>query len=129
MSVPQEYFVFKINIFKKLFLITAAVSLITFFLGGKGFALGFLVGGAISAAIFSLLYKYVLIMRGIKLPGRKRFIAGRALVIYAIMAAALLIGLKKGIPVFLGTAAGIFSLKVAIFAQVFGEKYASPRTH
>ena len=125
MNIPTEYFIFKVNVFKKIFIITTSIFLLTLVLGQKDFAFGFLVGGLLSFAIFSLLYKYILVMRGLDAPQRKKFITLRMLIIYAIMALALFIGIKKGITVFLGTAAGIFSLKIAIFIQVFGEKRAT----
>ena len=122
MNVPAEYLIFKINIYKKMLLAIAAISLTALFLGQKGFAMGFFVGGALALAVFSLLYKYVLTLRGLQPAGRKKFIIPRALLIYFIMGAALAIGMKKGIPAFLGTAAGIFALKVTIFIQAFQEK-------
>lgn len=125
MNIPADYFIFKINILKKLILITLAVCLIAFLSGQRGFSLGFLVGGLLAMAIFSLLYKYVLALRNIQLPKRKKFIAARALLIFLLMGLALAIGIKKGLPVFFGTAAGIFSLKIAIFTQAFQEKHAS----
>jgi len=124
MSVPAEYLVFKVNIYKKVLFITLAASLAALLLGQRGFATGFFIGGLLSMAIFSLLYKYVLALRNLALPRRKRFIMPRALLIYAIMGVALAIGIKKGIPVFIGTAAGLLSLKIAVFIQVFQERNA-----
>jgi len=122
MDIPAEYLIFKINILKRIFLVTLAVSLGAMLFGQKGFALGFCVGGLLSIAIFSLFYKYVLAIRGLEPPARKRFIVTKALLIYFLMGLALFIGIKKGITVFLGTATGLFSMKLAVFIQVFQER-------
>jgi len=124
MAVPTEYLVFKINILKKLLIATLFVSLSAFLIGQKGFSLGFIVGGLLAMAIFSLLYKYVLMLRNIELSKRKRFIVPRAFILIGIMAFALAIGIKKGVPVFLGTAMGVLLLKIVIFIQAFQEKHA-----
>ena len=125
MDVPPEYFIFKIHILRKVALITLGVCRVSVLLGRKDFALGFFFGGLLSLAIFSLLYRYVLMLRNFQPPKRKMFIMTKALALYFVMAIALFIGIKKGIPVFLGTALGILSLKAAIFMQVFQEKHVS----
>jgi len=124
MKIPEEYFIFKISVLKKILIITLVISTTALVLAQKGFALGFLTGGLLSGAIFSLLYKYVLQIRNFSVSKRKRFLLLRSFAIYAIMALALLIGIKKGIPAFLGTALGLLSLKAAVFMQAFGEKHA-----
>lgn len=125
MNAPAEYLIFKINVLKRLFLLIPGVSISALLFGQREFALGFFIGGALSMAIFSLLYKYVLETRNFSAQRRKKFIISRSLLIYAIMGIALLIGIKKGIPAFLGTAAGLLSLKIAVFIQAFREKHAS----
>jgi hypothetical protein len=118
-NVPVEYLAFKMTIFKRcLFIALIAVS-ISFLLGQKDFASGLIFGSLISLTIFSLLYKYVLALRGLNLPEKKRFIMPRALLIYMIMGITLFIAIKKGLPVFLGAACGIFSLKIAVFMELF----------
>jgi len=124
MSVPTEYLIFKMNILKKIFLLTGPICIITALIGYKGFSLGFLVGGLLSMAIFSLMYKYVLSMKGLPSSRRRIFIVPRSLIMYFLMGAALFIGIKKGIPVFLGTLTGLLSLKAAIYIQVFQERHA-----
>ena len=116
---------FKINIFKKIILFIICICSITMLLGYRGFASGFLVGSLVSVAAFSLMYKYVLAMRGLSDSSRKRFIIPRSLAIYFLMGIALFIGIKKGIPTFLGTLMGLLSLKAAIYLQSFQEKHAS----
>jgi len=125
MSIPANYYIFKINILKKIFLIILGVSLITLPLGQKDFFFGFLIGSLLSTAIFSLLYKYVIAINGLEPTKRKNFLITRSLLIYILMGLALFIGIKKGVPVFLGTAAGLLTLKMAIFIQVFRERHAS----
>jgi len=122
MTPVQELFLLKIGIFKKVFLIGAIVAVISFLAGAGRFATGFIAGGLISICIFSLLYKYVLAMRGLDAGARRKFIIPRALLVYAIMGITLFISIKKGMPVFLGAVLGMFSLKLAIFAQAFREK-------
>jgi len=124
MNVPAEYIIFKLNIFKKLFLFTLGACTISLLLRQKEFSAGFLMGGLLSAAIFSLLYKYALEIRGFPLAKRKTFLIARSLLISLIMGAALFIGIKKGLNTFLGTAAGLISLKIAVFAQAFQERHA-----
>ena len=124
MEVPKDYFVFKINVLKKLFLFMLGVCLASLAFGQKEFSLGFFVGGMLSMATFALLYKYVLEMRNFPASGRKIFIMARSLLIYLIMGLALFIAIKKGIATFLGAAAGFISLKIAIFIQAFQEKHA-----
>jgi len=125
-SVPLDYLVFKINIQKRLFLVTMGVSLIALLIGQQGFSMGFFIGGAIAMALFSLLYNYILSLRSLKeIPQKKRFIIARSFLMYVMMGIALFIGIKKGIPVFLGVAAGMLSLKAIIFIHVFKEQHAS----
>ena len=125
MNIPANYYIFKINILKKIFLIILGISLIALPLGQKGFFFGFLIGSLLSMAIFLLLYKYVIAINGLELAKRKNFLITRSLLIYILMGLALFIGIKKGVPVFLGTAAGLLTLKIAIFIQVFRERHAS----
>ena len=124
MNVPPAYLIFKLNVLKKITVIIFGVCLVALFIGQRGFSAGFLVGGLLAAAIFSLLYKYVFAVRHIKLAKKKKFMITRALLIYALMGFALAIGIKKGLPVFLGLAAGLFSLKAAVLIQVFKEARA-----
>ena len=124
MNIPTEYLTFKLNIFRKLFLFILGVCIISLLLRQKEFSTGFLVGGLLSAAIFSLLYKYVLDIRGFPLAKRKNFLIARSLLISLIMGAALFIGIKKGLHAFLGVAAGLVSLKIAVFTQAFQERHA-----
>jgi hypothetical protein len=123
MNVPEEYFIFKISILKKLILITIGLSTAAFFAGQRGFSAGILVGGLISAAVFSMLYKYVLRVRGISPSNKRAFLISRYLLIYGVMALTLLIGIKKGIGVFLGAASGLILLKVVIFWEGSRQKY------
>ncbi|MFH1848349.1 MAG: hypothetical protein ABH825_03940 [Candidatus Omnitrophota bacterium] len=124
MGIPAEYLIFKVNILKKTFLIASGVCLTALVFNQRGFALGFFVGGILSILIFSLLYKYVLELNDLS-PSRKRsFLVPRSLLLSAIMGAALFIGIKKGLPVFFGTAAGILSLRISIFSETFKRKYA-----
>ncbi|NQT90987.1 MAG: hypothetical protein HQ558_07020 [Candidatus Omnitrophica bacterium] len=119
MSVPVEYLIFKVKILKRSFFIIAIVSVAAFLFRQSGFAFGFLVGGVMSVFIFQLLYKYVLALREISAGQRKKFLIPRALLIYLIMGVVLFIAIKKGMPVFIGAAAGLFSLKLVIFAEAF----------
>jgi len=123
MEVPRDYFVFKINVLKKLLLFTLGVCLASLAFGQKEFSLGFFMGGMLSMATFALLYKYVLQMRNFSASGRKKFIMARSLLIYLIMGLALFIGIKKGMATFLGVAAGFILLKIAVFMQAFQEKH------
>ncbi|NQT94885.1 MAG: hypothetical protein HQ572_00390 [Candidatus Omnitrophica bacterium] len=123
MSVPLEYLLFKITIYKRVIFIVATISIVALLLRHGDFALGAVVGGLIAVAIFSLLYKYVLALRNIQIGQKGRFIIPRALMLYAIIGFTLFIAITKGLPVFLGAAAGIFSLKIAIFLELFrGER-------
>ena len=124
-NIPVEYFIFKIDILKKIFIIVLSISLISLLLGQKDFALGFLVGGVLASFIFSLLYKYVLQVRNFTLPNKKRFLILRSFALYAIMGFALFIGIKKGIYVFLGVALGLLTLKLALFTEYFKERHVS----
>lgn len=117
MNAPVEYLVFKINILKKSSLIILFISVISLLFKQGPFALGCFFGGLISILIFSLLYKYVLVVRNLSLPQRKKFFIPRALLIYTIMGLTLFIAIKKGLPVFLGTASGLLSLKIAVFTE------------
>lgn len=121
-NIPAEYLIFKINVLKKIFLITIVIPFSALVIGQKAFAMGFCVGGFLSMAIFCLFYKYVLAIRGLEYPVRKKFIIAKALLIYFFMGLALFIAIKKGIHVFLGTVTGLFSLKLAVFIQTFQEK-------
>jgi len=122
MQPPQELLIFKITILKRCLLIISFACLAAFIFRQRDFAFGFLVGGLISMAVFSLLYKYVLAARSFSPLKRKKYLIPKALLIYVIMGAALFIAVKKGLPVFLGTAAGLLCLKAAIFAEVFKGK-------
>ena len=123
--VPKEYLIFKIQILKRVFLAAGVLSLTAFFIGQKGFSAGILVGGLVSISVFSLLYKYILDIRGFTAPRRKRVIISKYFIVYIIMAAALFIGIKKGLAVFLGVAAGLILLKIAIFTETFKTKHVS----
>jgi len=122
MDAPQGFLLFKISIIKRCLLIVLVASLASLLLGQEGFSLGVLIGGCIAICIFSLLSKYVLALGGLSSRQRKRFLIPKALLIYAIMGITLFIAIKKGLPVFLGTAAGLLTLKAAIFAEVFKKK-------
>lgn len=122
MSIPIEYLLFKISILKKCSVIILLISAISILFKQGGFALGCFIGGFISIFIFLLLYKYVLVLKDLSPPQRKKFFIPRSLLIYAIMGLTLFIAIKKGIPVFLGTALGLLSLKLAIFTEVFKKR-------
>lgn len=126
MSIPIEYLVFKVHILKRCGLIILFVSVISLLFKQGSFALGCFFGGLISILIFSLLYKYVLTVRGLPLPQRKKFFIPRALLVYTIMGLTLFIAIKKGLPVFLGTATGLLSLKIAIFIEGFKKRECQP---
>jgi len=126
MNIPEDFLLFKITILKRCLLISLAVSLAALLLGQKGFALGAFIGGCMAICIFSLLSKYVLALGSLSSRQRKKFLIAKALLIYAIMGITLFIAIKKGLPVFLGTAAGLLSLKVAIFTtEVFRKEHVS----
>ena len=122
MDAPQDFLLFKISIIKRCLLIVLVVFFVSLLLGQEGFSLGVLIGGCLTICIFSLLAKYVLVLRDLSSRQRKRFLIPRALLIYAIMGITLFIAIKKGLPVFLGTAVGLLALKAAIFAEVFKKK-------
>ena len=119
MDVPLEYLVFKVTIFKRCAFIISVICVAALLLKQGGFAVGCFIGGLISVLNFSLLYKYVLALRGLSRQRRKRFLIPKSLLIYLIMGLTLFIAAKKGMPVFFGAAAGIFSLKIALFWEVF----------
>lgn len=118
MNIPVDYLIFKIKILKRLVIGTAVIGTSSFFLGYKGFCLGYIVGNLVAGAVFSLLYKYVLLIRDFGSLKRKRFLIIKALTLYFIMAITLFIAIKKGLDVFLGAALGIISLKLIMFLEV-----------
>ncbi|MFH1644909.1 MAG: hypothetical protein ABIB11_00650 [Candidatus Omnitrophota bacterium] len=120
MNIPPDYLCFKIKILKKLLLGIFVGGIAAFVFGYKGFCLGYIVGGFVAMSIFSLLYKYVLIARGLSLPKRKKFLAIRALILFFIMAITLFIAINKGLDVFLGAAAGMLLLKLVMFVEAIG---------
>lgn len=122
MQVPQELLIFKITILKRCLLLMIVGSLVSFAFRQGALAFGFFMGCTMAMAVFSLLSKYVLAARNFSPRQRKRFFIPKALLIYAIMAATLLIAIKKGLPVFLGTTAGLFCLKIAIFTEAFKKR-------
>ncbi|MFC1808225.1 hypothetical protein ACFL0T_07690 [Candidatus Omnitrophota bacterium] len=122
MNTPTDYIVFKITILKRSVLLIGVALLLALLSGNKGLAAGVLVGGLVSMAIFSLLYKYVLTLASLSMEQRKKFIIPRALLVYTIMGATLFIAITKGVAVFLGAAAGLFVLKIAIFLEIFKDK-------
>ena len=122
MQAPKEFLLFKITIFKRCLLILLAGCIASFVFRQGAFALGFFMGSLISMAIFSLLYRYILAAKDFSPRQRKKFLIPKALLIYVIMGITLFIAIKKGLPVFLGCAAGLLSLKIAIFAEAFKRK-------
>ena len=125
-NTPTEYLVYRINIMKKALFIILAVSFATLFFS-KGFSLGFFVGGLIAMANFLLLSRYILkmkeMMKDFSLVKARRFIVGKFLIMYLIMAIALFIGARKGMVVFAGTALGLLVVKFTIFLEGLIVKY------
>ena len=94
MAVPLDYFLFKMRVLKKSFVITLLLSFAAFLSGQKGFSSGAAVGGLISIAVFLLLYKYVLCLRGVSRARRKNFLIPRALFIYILVGLTLFIAIN-----------------------------------
>ena len=124
-NIPFEFLFYKLTIMKRTLFIILAVSFVTLFLS-KEFSLGFFVGGLIAMANFSLLAKYILKMRELSVNKAKRFIVSRFFIIYLIMAAALFIGATKGMAVFFGVAAGLLTVKFAIYINGIFAKHVKP---
>jgi len=122
-EIPIEYLVYKVTILKKALLIVATATLTGLFFD-KGFSAGFLVGGLISMANFSLLARHIARMRGFSIGRAKRYIIGKFLAMYVIMAATLFIAATKGMTVFAGAAVGLFAIKFAIFIDGIFIKHA-----
>ena len=121
MSIPVEYVICKINILKKAVIAALAVLIVSLFFD-RGFSLGFFMGGCVALANFSLLSKYILQMRELSIKKAQRFIVSKFLFMYLIMGAALFIGKTKGLETFLGVAAGLLIIKIAIFLDGLGRK-------
>ena len=116
MNAPIEYVVFKISILKRALILLLPLLIVSVFLS-RGFALGFLMGGLISLANFSLLSKYILEMKDLTIKKAQRFIILRFLGMYLIMAAVLVIGITKSLVTFFGVALGLFLVKIVIFLE------------
>ena len=116
MSVPLEYIVYKINILKKAIVLISLVGISAIFLN-KGFSLGFFIGGFLSLANFSLLSRHILQIRSFSLRKAQTFIILRFLLMYLIMAAALVIGIHKGLATFFGVAVGLLVIQIIIFLE------------
>jgi hypothetical protein len=115
-EIPVEYVIYRISILKRAVVTIAVVSVAMLFFM-KGCALGFFVGGLIAMANFSLLSKYVVEMRNFPVARAKRYIIGKFLIQYLVMAVTLFIGATKGITVFAGTALGLLVIKAVIFQE------------
>lgn len=124
-EIPLEYLIYRINILKKAVFIILAISLAGLFFSRK-FSVGFLVGGAIAMMNFSLLARHIAAMRDFALKKAKRYIMGKFLVMYIIMALFLFVAITKGVHVFIGTALGLLVIKFTIFMDGALVKYAKP---
>ncbi len=113
-NIPIEYLIYKITIMKKSVFIMGVVCIGSILIS-KEFSFGFLVGGLLSIANFSLLAKHILKMRELPVKNAKRYIITKFLLIYFIAAVALFIAATKGMGVFAGTAVGLITTKFAIF--------------
>ncbi len=113
-EIPLEYLIYRINILKKTLFITLAISLAGLFFSRK-FSTGFFVGGALAMMNFSLLAGHIARMRDFPVKAARRYIIGKFLIMYAVMAVFLFIAIMKGMPVFIGMATGLLSVKFAIF--------------
>jgi len=116
MSAPLEYIVYKINILKKAIVLISLVVVAAIFFN-KGFSLGFFIGGFLSLANFSLLSKHILQIRSFSVRKAQTFIILRFLLMYLIMASALVIGIHKGLATFFGVASGLLTIKICIFLE------------
>ena len=125
-EIPIEYLIYRINILKKTLFIMLAISLVGLFFSRK-FSTGFFVGSALAMMNFSLLAGAIARMRDLSIKSARRYIIGKFLIMYAVMALFLFIAMMKGIPAFIGTALGLLSVKVTIFLDGALAKYAKPR--